>query len=194
MYVDFGGSGVRTEVSGFEISSISWTIDLTRNFKDDKLFLFSGWSMGYRYEPSSIAERGHYLNAKFFKTARKFRGLEPKFGLGIDYGYPTMNYDKSEFTFRDGAPVSSEFIILNRNADILAKSVGKDAVINMFMEAGIRTQAGRFIAEIGLRGTVTDFTHGVFDFQNGTARMDKKNKILPAFFFKAGIRLGGKNR
>ena len=190
-YLKLNLSMLNISVSGFEIKNYSLGIDIDSYFKKRKFFI-SGFSVGYRREPSNIFEIGHYISGKGFATLPGFMGFVPKISAGMEWGYPSFDYDRARFHYdANGRPDHRQLVYMKRNSRVPVVAPSKDGVLYPFSEVGLAKKAGPFVFEGGVRFTFTRFRNDYYYSNDSGISFSRSEslKILPRVFVGVGLRL-----
>ncbi|MBI2674462.1 MAG: hypothetical protein HYX22_01870 [Candidatus Yanofskybacteria bacterium] len=174
--------------NGFGYSLNSLRIDIETHFDSRHLFIFYGWSFGYRKEDVRKAESGHFLN---FKTFSRF-DMDPfyvKFGPGIEWGMPGTEFDQTEFVY-DGKHnlLRYDHVFLERNFWIPnSEKFHKAGVLYPTVDLAGGFRNSHFILEAGLMWNVYRFGIQSFDLTTNGFQVEKRFKMLPGFVVSAGF-------
>ncbi len=162
--------------------SFTWNakeVEFEKEFRKNRLVVFSGFAIGVRKEGPNIIE-GDYL---YLRTYRKFVlgkskwELDPSFGL--IYGLPGLRFESTEF--KNGAYTHVNLV---RNIEIPYYHVGKAAVLYPELSVALRRKFKRLNFEpvVGVR----IMRYGILksDYRNGEYK--EKITLSPS----AGLRIG----
>ena len=175
---------------GSDYNLTSMDIEIETYFDSTHLQL-SGWSIGYRKDDLRLTDSGHILSGKIFRNFNlKVFELKPSFG--IEWGMPSLNFDKTKFNYgEDGSTVSYEHTYPHRNFDLPVLGIIKNGVSYPFTELSLVQRPGPFLIEGGMRLNFIKFGVDDYEITNDkiTYNFSSRRVITPYLFVNIGIKM-----
>jgi hypothetical protein len=178
------------ELFGTDYDLVSAKVEVETYFADTFLQI-SGFSLGYRKDGVRRAEWGHMFSASLFRDfdAKLFA---VKVGAGVEWGMPSLNFDKTEFAFADDGTVRYRHTYMHRNADVPFVGTTVDGAVYPIVEVSIVQRPSFLLFELGMRLGITRFNFD--DFEVGPddqliQASGRKRVLVPYLFADVGIRL-----
>ncbi len=177
----------RSGPSGPEYKSIGLEIE---TYFDKNHLQLSGWSLGYRKDDIRYAELGHMFSGKAFRTFG-LKGLELKSAAGIEWGMPSLSFDKTNFSYAEDGTVSYKHIYPYRNSNIPFAGTTKDGAIYPFMEFSAQRRTRAFLVEGGMRVNIIRFGFDDYSIKNDiiTYNLRDKRTLVPYLFINFGLKM-----
>lgn len=178
-----------SEIEGFNVAVNGLSIDLETYFNKNHLG-FSGWFVGYRKDDIRRADLGHLLNSGIFREA-DVPVVDLKFGGGIEWGMPSLDFSKTRFGYEGGDLVYYEHLFLKHNSGVPKLGPSKDAVLYPFLELSVLKRWTWFLAEGGARWNLQKFGLDKYRLDGDDVTFVSSNRIrmVPALFIKIGTTL-----
>jgi hypothetical protein len=169
---------------GYSISSAAVAIE--HYFGDA-----AGFSVGYRKDGLGNMDAGHMFTASLFGAAH-VRITTLKFGGGVEWGLPSLNFDVTKLEDSPDGSVRYRHTHPERNTDVPFVGTDTDGVLYPFLELSALERRSIFLFEAGMRFNIIGFH---FDDYEVTARDEvrhdfvRKKVLVPSLFANVGIRL-----
>jgi hypothetical protein len=155
------------------------------------LFQLSGFSLGYRKDGLRRAEPGHMLSGGVFRDL-DFKLFALKLGTGLEWGMPSLNFDRTEFRYDNDGTVRYLHTYMQRNADVPFVGTRIDGVVYPFIEVSLVQRPSIFLFETGMRIGMPSFNFDDFEI-SPTGQLlhqsERKRVLVPYLFADIGIRL-----
>lgn len=175
---------------GTDYDLVSAKLEVETYFSDTFLQL-SGFSIGYRKDGVRRAEWGHLFSGSLFRDF-DVKLFAVKVGAGLEWGMPSLNFDKTEFAFADDGTVRYRHTYIHRNADVPFVGTTVDGAVYPIVEVSIVQRPSFLVFEVGMRLGITRFN--IDDFEVGPADQllqasGRKRVLVPYLFADVGLRL-----
>lgn len=158
---------------------------------DRTRLLLSGWSVGYRKDALRHMDSGHLFHAGVFRTVG-FRAAALKVGGGVEWGVPSLNFDTTQFDYRDDGAIRYNHIYPSKNTDIPLIGTTKDGATYPFAEISVVQRPGRFLLEGGMRVNIVGFRFDDYEVAPNdqiTYGFSSRKVLMPYLFVNVGLRL-----
>ncbi len=192
-----GGLSSHTSLARWDVALFGTDYDLVsaklevESYFGDTLLQLSGFSLGYRKDGLRRAEPGHMLSGSVFRDL-DLRLFALKLGAGLEWGMPSLNFDRTEFRFDTDGTVRYLHKYIERNADVPFVGTTTDGVVYPFIEVSIVQRPSIWIFETGMRIGITRFNFDDFEI-SPTGQLlyesSRKRVLVPYLFADIGIRL-----
>jgi hypothetical protein len=153
-------------------------------------FLVSGFSLGYRKDAMRSADTGHMLSGMLFRDV-DLKVLALKAGAGVEWGIPSLNFDRTEFDYTVDDTVRYRHTYPGRNARAPV-GVRSGAVIYPFFGVSAIQRPGPLLFEVGMRVNLMQFHFDDYEVRRGdqvTRAFDEHRVMVPYLFANIGFRV-----
>lgn len=153
-------------------------------------FLVSGFSLGYRKDAMRSADTGHMLSGMLFRDFN-LKVLALKAGGGVEWGIPSMNFDRTEFDYTDEDTVRYRHTYPGRNARVPV-GVKSSGMMYPFFGLSAVQRPGPLLFEFGMRVNLMQFHFDDYEVRRGdqvTRAFDEHRVMVPYLFANIGLRL-----
>jgi hypothetical protein len=174
--------------AGYNLTSISIRID---SYARDTFLLLSGFSLGYRKDVIRRVDSGHMFNLTLFRDVN-LKVFAVKAGGGMEWGMPSLNFDRTEFDFVPDGTVRYRHTYPDRNVDVPFVGTTTDGALYPFGELSVVQRPGPFLAEAGIRINMIEFNFDDYEVtasDNVTRVFGKRKVPVPYLFVNFGLRL-----
>ena len=174
--------------TGYNLTSVSAEIETY--FKNNHILL-SGWSIGYRKDALRYSDFGHMFYARGFRNFN-LKIFELKPSGGIEWGMPTLNFDKTYFNYLPNGSLNYTHIYPVKNSNVPSIGTSKDGAYYPFVELSIVKRPKIFLIEGGMRVNIIKF--GISNYSVSPddkieyTFIDRK-VIAPYLFINLGIKM-----
>ena len=175
---------------GTNYDLVSAKVEVDSYFGDTFLQL-SGFSIGYRKDGVRRLEWGHMVHGLLFRDF-DLSVLALKFGAGVEWGLPSVNFDQTEFVFADDGTVRYRHTYIHRNVDVPFVGTTVDGAVYPVVELSVVQRPWFLLFETGLRMGVIRFNFDDFEVSPTdelSAVSIRKRVLVPMLFVDVGIRL-----
>ena len=155
------------------------------------LLALSGFSIGYRKDAVRHVDSGHMLSGSLFRDV-DLRAIALKAGGGIEWGMPSLNFDRTEFEFLGDEAVRYRHTYPDRNADVPLVGTTSDGALYPFVELSAVQRPWNFLVEAGIRINIMRFHFDDYEVSASdevTHVFSRKNVLVPYLFANFGFRL-----
>jgi hypothetical protein len=153
-------------------------------------FLVSGFSLGYRKDAMRSADTGHMLSGMLFRHFN-LKVLALKAGGGVEWGMPSMNFDRTEFAYMDEDAVRYRHTYPGRNARVPV-GVKSSGMMYPFFGLSAVQRPGSLLFEFGMRVNLMQFHFDDYEVRRGdevTRAFDEHRMMVPYLFANIGLRM-----
>jgi tetrahydromethanopterin S-methyltransferase subunit F len=153
-------------------------------------FLVSGLSLGYRKDAMRFADTGHMLSGMLFRDFN-LKALALKAGGGVEWGIPSMNFDRTEFDYTVEGMVRYRHTYPGRNAR-LPVGVKSGGTMYPFFGLSAVQRPGPLLFEFGMRVNLMQFHFDDYEVHQGdqVSRVFDEHRVkVPYLFANIGLRL-----
>lgn len=154
-------------------------------------FIVSGLSIGYRKDAVRSSDSGHMLSGLLFRDF-DLKVLALKAGGGVEWGVPSMNFDRTEFDFADDGTVRYRHTYPGRNAYVPFVGTKSDGAVYPFFEVSAVQRPGALLFEFGMRVNLIRFHFDDYEVRPGdqvTRAFEERRVMVPYLFANVGVRL-----
>ncbi len=192
-----GGLSDHTGLARWDVALFGTDYDLVsaklevESYFGDTLLQLSGFSLGYRKDGLLRAEPGHLLSGSVFRDL-DLRLFALKLGVGLEWGMPSLNFDRTEFRSDTDGTVRYLHTYIERNTDVPFVGTATDGVVYPFIEVSIVQRPSIWVFETGMRIGITRFNFDDFEISpTGQFLHESRQKrvFVPYLFADIGIRL-----
>jgi hypothetical protein len=155
-----------------------------------RAFLVSGLSLGYRKDALRSADTGHMLSGMLFHDFN-LKVLALKVGGGVEWGIPSMNFDRTEFDYTVQDAVRYRHTYPGRNARVPV-GVKTSGMMYPFFGLSAVQRPGPLLLEFGMRVNFMQFHFDDYEVRRGdqvTRAFDEDRVMVPYLFANIGFRL-----
>lgn len=153
--------------------------------------LLSGWSIGYRKDALRYIDSGHMIHAGVFRAVN-LAVFELRTGGGVEWGVPSLNFDRTEFDFREDGAVRYTHTYPIKNADIPLVGTTKDGAVYPFIEFSVVQRPGGLLLEGGMRLNIVGFQFDDYEVDvtdTITHGFSEKRVLMPYLFVNVGLKV-----
>lgn len=157
-------------INDFEVN-FRWngySAEVEHEFKKDKLWLISGFSIGATKEGETIFN-GTYLTAKLFHTFNT-KNVSIIASGGILYGLVGIQFDRSRLRYENNEVVGYQSISMQRNISIPGREAEKAGVLQPVFEVKARKYLNRFFIEARSGVRLAEFSAVDSNYHDSTYR------------------------
>lgn len=155
-----------------------------------KNHILSGWSIGYRKDDMEYTDAGHMFSGKTFRNF-DLRLFEIKTSGGMEWGIPSLNFDKTVFGDGKDGSVKYRHTYPKKNSNIPGIGTTKDGVFYPFGELSILERRSIILIEGGMRINIIKFGVDNYQIINDQIKHDFGNRLMmaPYLFLNIGIKI-----
>lgn len=186
-YIEAGISHSQGEVLGSDYLVNDLSIEIETYF-NSLHWQLSGWGIGYRKDDLRYSDFGHMLYFKLFREVR-FPFVSAKTSAGVEWGMPTINFDRTKFVYNNGLLESYSQVSLVRNSNVPFTGSDRDAAMYPIMEVSAVKRNKYFVVEAGARWNVMEFKKGEYVLVGDRveSKLSKEWKAIPYLFMNIGF-------
>ena len=180
----------KVELFGADYELTSLKLSMETYFGDSVLQL-SGLSVGYRKDSLNLAESGHMINVMLFRDFN-IKTFTLKVGSGIEWGIPSLNFDKTRMDTSDNETLRYRHTYINRNTDVPFVETRTDGTVYPFLELSIAQRPWGFLVETGVRLNFISFNlddYRVSKSDQLTFAFARRRFLVPYVFANFGYML-----
>jgi hypothetical protein len=177
------------DLFGADYNLTSVNVAIERYFGDTAGF--AGFSIGYRKDALSYINTGHMFNASLFGDAN-LNAIALKFGGGVEWGMPSLNFDQTEFSENGDDTVRYRHTYPERNADMPFIGTKTDGAFYPFFEVSAVQRPSVFLFEFGMRINLIGFHFDDYEIGAGDEvryAFARKRMTIPYIFANIGVRM-----
>jgi hypothetical protein len=147
--------------------------------------------LGYRKDVVRQVDSGHMFNVTMFRDV-DFKVFALKAGGGLEWGMPSLTFDRTKFEFARDGGVRYRHTHPDRNADVPFVGTTTDGLVYPFVELSAVQRPWIFLVEAGIRINIIGFN---FDDYEVTAAdqltyvSTRKSMKVPYLFMNFGLRM-----
>jgi len=174
--------------SDYDLTSIN--IEVETYFNGTRLQL-SGWSAGYRKDGIRYTDFGHMFYGRAFRSFN-LKVLELKPSGGVEWGMPSLNFDKTTFGNLRRRPFRYEHSYPAKNSNVPFVGTAKDGTIYPFAELSLVQRPGIFLIEGGMRINIMKFGIDNYSVRYDdviTFNSSEKRMLVPYLFVNIGVKM-----
>jgi hypothetical protein len=153
--------------------------------------LLSGFSIGYRKDALRRRESGHLVHAGVFR-AMHVASFELRASGGAEWGVPSLNFDSTEFDYRDDGAVRYSHTYPIKNANVPLFGTAKDGALYPYLEFSVVQRPWVFLLEGGIRMNIVGFQFDDYEVDATDAityGFESERIVMPYLFVNLGLRL-----
>jgi hypothetical protein len=150
-----------------------------------------GFSVGYRKDGLGYMDTGHMFHASLFGAAH-VKVTTLKFGGGIEWGMPSLNFDVTKLEDNGDGTVRYRHTHPQRNADVPFVGTGTDGALYPFLELSALERRSIFLFEAGVRFNIIGFQFDDYEVNASdevTYAFVRKKVLVPSLFANVGFRI-----
>lgn len=151
----------------------------------------SGYTVSYKKVMNYSSESGHFFGGKAFREF-KVSKIGLKVAAGFEWGYPSGNYDKTNFSYDDNGGVDSyKHIFEKRNSEIPFLKPDHDGTWHPLVDFSVVKRGKVGIVEAGVRAYVMSFGIDGYHFNGGDYVSVTSNRVIvvPSVFVSFGLKM-----
>jgi hypothetical protein len=174
--------------AGYNLTSINVEVE---SYFGDTFLQVSGFSIGYRKDVIRRADSGHMFSAAVFRDV-DFKVFAVKAGGGMEWGMPSLNFDRTEFDVGADGTVRYRHTHPDRNVDVPLIGTSTDGALYPFVELSVVQRPWIFLTEAGVRINVIGFNFDDYEVSatdQVTHSFRQAKVLVPYLFVNFGVRL-----
>jgi len=174
--------------TGYNLTSINVEVE---SYFGDTFLQLSGFSIGYRKDVIRRADSGHMFSAAVFRDV-DLKLFAVKAGGGMEWGMPSLNFDRTEFAVAADGTVRYRHTHPDRNADVPLIGTTTDGALYPFVELSVVQRPWIFLTEAGVRINVMGFNFDDYEVSvtdQVTHSFRREKVLVPYLYVNMGIRL-----
>jgi hypothetical protein len=174
--------------AGYNLTSLNVEIE---SYFGDTFLQLSGFSFGYRKDVIRRADSGHMFSVTLFRDV-DFNVFGLKAGGGLEWGMPSLNFDRTEFDVAQDGTVRYRHTHPDRNADVPLIGTATDGALYPFVELSVVQRPWIFLTEAGVRINVIGFNFDDYEVSTAdvvTHAFRRERVLVPYLFVNMGFRL-----
>jgi hypothetical protein len=156
-----------------------------------RTLLISGLSIGYRKDAVRRTDSGHMFSAMLFRDI-DLKVVALKAGGGVEWGLPSMNFDRTEFDYATDGTVRYRHTYPDRNAYVPFVGTKSDGAVYPFLSFSVVQRPGGLLFEAGMRVNLIDFRFDDYEIAPADQvrhGFTQRRVRLPYLFANLGVRL-----
>ena len=176
------------DLFGAEYNLTSLNLEVETYFH--RAFVVSGFSLGYRKDAMRSIDTGHMLSGMLFRDIN-LKALALKAGGGVEWGVPSLNFDRTEFDYSDEGTVRYRHTYPGRNAQVPIGVKSRGVKYPFFGLSAVQ-RPGPLLVEFGMRINVMQFHFDDYEVQGAdqVTRVFAEHRVMvPYLFANIGLRL-----
>jgi hypothetical protein len=173
--------------AGYNLTSINVEVE---SYFGDTFLQLSGFSIGYRKDVIRRADSGHMFSAAVFRDV-DLKLFAVKAGGGMEWGMPSLNFDRTEFAVAADGTVRYRHTHPDRNADVPLIGTTTDGALYPFVELSVVQRPWIFLTEAGVRINIIGFNFDDYEVSADqvTHSFQRERVLVPYLFVNFGVRL-----
>ena len=174
--------------AGYNLTSINVEVE---SYFGETFLQLSGFSIGYRKDVIRRADSGHMFSAAVFRDM-DVKVLAVKVGGGMEWGMPSLNFDRTEFGVGVDGTVRYRHTHPDRNADVPLIGTRTDGAHYPFVELSVVQRPWALLTEFGVRINVIGFNFDDYEVSAGDRvaySFTRERVLVPYLFANFGVRL-----
>ena len=151
----------------------------------------SGVSVAYRKDGVRRAEWGHLISATVFRDF-EIRGVSLKLGAGIEWGMPSIKFDRTKFAFAGDGTLQYRHTYMNRNVDVPFVGTVSDGSSYPIVEVSVVHRPWWLLFETGIRVGIVRFNFDDFAISPTdvlTQATSQRRVMVPYLFADVGLKI-----